>query len=422
MKRRCKHIEITDRDFVKGCIGTYLCNHNGRKAKRHDIVALFDKYKDVDGIADCLIEGIKTRRLDLKPIRMIERVDRGSNKRREIGLEDAKQQLYDQICVEALTEAAKCIGEYQCTCLRNQPKRIYHKKTHEYLRTVMKGRGQAWAKDAIYGWLQDSDINYAVQMDIYHNYASVDHHKLIRLLERKIKNEPLMWLIKELLKTVPQEDPDHPKGLIIGSTLSISLDAIYLSQLYHHMMEDAVKIRRKRDGAIERVRLCKHMLLWMDDINIFCTSEKNAKAAAKEVIDYCTKLGLKIKLDWRIINFKKPTTDRNQMRHQNYIDAVGFRIYRNKVTLRRRVYLAIRKAFKHDAHNEADARKIVSYKGPLMESNSYRFRKKYHCKRILRKARRYISSHDKSKIRQKAAGNHIQADGRRSDLCADMSA
>ena len=402
MKRRCKHIDITDRDFVKSCIGTYLCNHSGRKAKRHDIIALFEKYGDTGHVADMLIDGIRKRQLDLEPIRMTVRIDKGSAKERIIGLEDVKQQLYDQICVEALKDAARCIGEYQCTCLRNQPIKIYHKTTHEYLRTVYKGRDQTWAKDAIYGWLQDGKITHAVQMDIYHNYATVDHNKLIACLERKVKNEPLLWLVKELLKTVPQEDPKHPKGLIIGSTLSITLDAIYLSQLYHHMMETA-RVRHKRKGNDERIRLCEHMLLWMDDINIFCTSEKNARMAAHEVLRYCRELGFEIKPNWRIISFKAPTKDRDKMRHQNYIDVVGFRIYRNKVTLRHRTYLSIRKDIKRGGDTIRNCRAIASHKGRLMDCNSYRFRKKYHFKTILRKARRRISTYDKSEIQRKTA-------------------
>lgn len=400
MKRVCKDIDITDKDLVLDAIGTYMAHHQGRKLdQRKDIKEIYRKYKTNDAIADEAIRRIKVRNLELVPVRVVHKIDGSNGKERIIGLEEVWQQIFDQIAVDALKPLTKRIGEYQCTCLKNQPKKIYHKTTHEYLRTEMIGRGQVWAKDAAYGWMHENDVRYIVQMDIRKNYASVDQTKLMVFLRKHVKNEPLLWLIRELLDTVPGGN-----GLIIGSVLSITLDAVYISQLYHHLMENAIKERKRKNGSVEKIRLVKHLLIWMDDITIFTVSEKNAKMVAKECISYCKQLGLDIKDNWKIIKKNDP-----RVCPRNYVDIVGYKIYPDKVTIRRKDYIAMRRAFKHarkrmDLHT---AYKIISYKGFLINCDSYRFRKKYGTKKLLRKARRLISKHDKSTVRRKAVRNQV---------------
>lgn len=414
MKRVCKNIDITDKTLVLKSVENYMAHHRGKKFwNRKDIQELIRDYKTNEAIADELIRRLKARDLGLAPVREEKRIDGANQKERIIGIENVWNQLFDQIAVDGLEPLTKRIGEYQCTCLKNQPKRIYHRKTHELLRTEMIGRGQIWAKNAVYGWMHESDVRYIVQMDIRKNYASVDQTKLMEFLEKHVKNEPLLWLIRQLLNTVPEGN-----GLIIGSVLSITLDALYISQLYHHLMENAVRIRQKRSGETERIRLVKHLLIWMDDITIFATSEKNAKLAAKECIEYCRSLGLEIKENWKIIKKNNP-----RQCPRNYVDIVGYRVYPDKVTIRRKDYVAMRKAFKH-ARRKMDlitAYRLISYKGILMYCDSYRFRKKYGTKKLLRKARRFISKHDKSAFYRKTTRNEIHT-VRRNDLRADMPA
>lgn len=412
VKRVCKDIDITDKTLVLDAIGTYMAHHQGRKLnRRKDIKELYKTYKTNDAIADELIRRIRARDLDLDPVRVVVKLDGSNGKERIIGLEGVWQQLFDQIATDGLKPLTKRIGEYQCTCLKNQPKRIYHKTTHEYLRTEMIGRGQVWAKDAAYGWMHEDDTRYIVQMDIRKNYASVDQTKLMEFLRKHVRNEPLLWLVQELLKTVPGGN-----GLIIGSVLSITLDALYISQLYHHLMEDTVRYRKHKNGSAERIRLVKHLLIWMDDINIFTASEKNAKMAANECIRYCKELGLEIKPGWKIIKKNDP-----RICPRNYVDIVGYKVYPDRVTMRRKDYINMRRAFKH-ARKRMDlktAYRIISYKGFLINCDSYRFRKKYGTKKLLRKARRLISKHDKSTVHSKTARNKVHRD-RRHDVRTDM--
>mgnify|MGYP000367478347 CR=1 FL=1 len=56
------------------------------------------------------------------------------------------------------------------------------------------------------------------------------------------------------------------------------------------------RIRKKRDGTMQRVNLTSHVLIYMDDIFITGTNTKDLHKAMKLIIKYCkNKLGLTIK-------------------------------------------------------------------------------------------------------------------------------
>lgn len=426
MKKLCKTVDITDRNFVIQAIQEYLSNKSNKDIKkRADIQRLFKSHKGKDipetigNIADDLIDGIKNQNLNLKPIIVSERYDTSSRKMRIIAVEECRQQLYDQIAFKGLNELMCKVGEYQCTCLRNQEKTIYWKTKEkdgswtQHKSTKIVGRGQEWAMNVVYGWWQDQENQFCVKMDIHHNYASIDHKCLDQYLTRYIKNDSLMWLIDQLIATTPKECMEHEgAGLPIGSVLSIGLDAVYLSQLYHYLMEQCFRVRRR-----QRKKICNHVLMWMDDIYIFTRSEKDAMEAARRCISYCRDcLKLQIKPDWHLIEKKIGKTEKS------YVDCVGFRIYPDHITLRRRNYVKARENLKRGRKSmDIDlARTIMSNRGEIMACDSFRFRRKYHAKTVMRKARRTISKYDRSKIQREAAGRNDQQAGR-SDNRADRT-
>jgi hypothetical protein len=234
MKRTCKNIDITDPTFVSQSIGHFMAHRTGKEMNRRDIVKLYSEYGTSDAIANQMVKDFKNGDLKLTPVRMTQKRDSSNGKLRDIAIEGIKQQLYEQTVFDALKETAKCVGEYQCTCLKNQPKNIY--KKDGAVQTKIVGRGQIWAKDVMYGWWSNPEIRYCVKADIYHNYATVPQDQLMDFLNSRVKNDNLLKLITMLL-------PES--GLSIGSVMSIILDAIYLSQIYHHMQEDLTPFERR---------------------------------------------------------------------------------------------------------------------------------------------------------------------------------
>lgn len=412
MKRTCKHIDIADHDFVVRSIGNYLCHKSREKTKsRKDIRELLNRFENIDGMADWFSENINNAyeqndiaKLNLVPVKIVQRFDQSSRKMRNIVIENAINQIYNQIVFDGLQEAARCVGEYQCTCLKNQKKKIYYKDGR--VRTEIIGRGQNWAVNAMRGWWSNPEMRACVVADIRKNYETIPQDKLGAYLSKHVCNDKLLWLNRT---TWP---PDI--GLYIGSVSSIINDAIYLSQIYHHMSEDVIAPGRRG----KQHRLVEHVEMWMDNIYLLCRSKKDARAAAKELVRFAGTLGMDIKPDWYIVTKKDPPkSPKIHQARQSYIDIVGYRVYPDHITLRNCDYVKVRQAMKKRSIDLHDAQRIVSYNGMIKMSDCYRFRKKYHVKQQVRKAKRIISH--ESNIQQQAERSKGH-NNRRTNNCSDL--
>lgn len=390
MKRYCKKVDITDRQLIQR--ETYKCLKD--KYKRKDTLKMFSEYsglpaeyikgvirefgvKALHPLVETVIDGIRSEIIqkDIKfvPIWYKEKIDASSQKVRRIGIQNVKQQIYDYIVVEAMKDFLKRIGEYQCAAL--------------------KGKGQSYGIKAIKRWMRNKNIRYAGQCDVSKCYPSIDRGKLMDYLRKYIKNEPLLELTEKLITA-------FESGLSIGSYLSQYLCNVYLSQIYHEIAENMYRIRKKRNGVIQRVNLVLHHLLFMDDILILGTNAKDVHKAMSLIIRKAGEMGLKIKDSWTVF-----TTIDKRKDDGHFIDIMGVRIYRQHVTIRTRVFLRVRRACKraHALVKQSKkiplwlARKCVSYKGILDHTNSYNIKKRYKTDKIIQICKGAISN--ESKIR-----------------------
>ena len=87
---------------------------------------------------------------------------------------------------------------------------------------------------------------YCLQCDISKYFDSVDHNVLIKLLERKIKDENILWLCREIIAS-------NPKGIPIGNLTSQLFANVYLNEL---------------DYFVKRVLHEKCYVRYMDDFLI----------------------------------------------------------------------------------------------------------------------------------------------------------
>lgn len=357
MKRYCKDIDITDIDFIVAAIQDWRSHRRKHDLERSDVRRLYAHFNnDARKIAEELSKEIRERDLKLSPVRVKELTDTSNGKRRTACVESAKQQMLDYVAIHGLQPIMGRVGEYQCTGL--------------------PGRGTIWGLKRLMGWYQDPSIRYVCQVDIVQNYGSTTAEMVRQFLETHINNPPLIWLIYSLVGTNPLG------GLPIGSPLSVHLDALYLSQAYHYIKEGMYRIRRGR-----RVPLVKHALFFVDDIAMLCSSYKDAAMAERLLRSYMSGIGLQLHEKYII----------TRVSETHYQDMLGFREYREHVTMRRRNYIKIKAALRTMDHAPTiyAARRLVSMNGFIKYSDSYRFRKKYHTKRLLKKARRYIAKYEK---------------------------
>lgn len=403
MKTYCKNVDITDRNLIK--YATYNCLQS--KYTRKDTLKLLSYYSNenisteqiykmikesgkisvspyVENIIDGLRNEIINKNLILKPIFYKEKLDGTCLKIRRIGIQDVKQQIYDYIAVEGIKPMLKRIGEHQYASI--------------------KGRGQINGVRRIQKWLRNKNIRYAGKADIKKCFENISREKMMNFLNKYVKNDLLLWLINELLST-------FESGLSIGSYLSQFLCNLYMSQLYHEISENMFRIRKHKNGTNERINLVNHVLIYMDDILILGTNSKDLNKAMKLIIKFANNImGLDVKSSWTI--FKTRLQDRkyedNKYKGQ-FIDIMGFRIYRWHTTIRRRIFKRIRKSYMkalkfikiHKEISMSLARKCISYYGYIRHTDSFKFKKHYKVYEIMRYCKRKVL--DESKIRCKAA-------------------
>lgn len=371
MKRKCKNIDISDVDYIEKCADECI-TRKGRKAyERRDVRRLFNEFGDLHNFAIDMSRRIKAHELNLVNVRYMIRTDRSNEKKRLIMIEDIEQQILDYVVYNALDELESYIGHYQIAC--------------------RSGMGPIYGVRVIYGWLKSDDtIRYAIKADIKKCYPSIKKELMIAWLNRHVKNDELLWLIKELLSTC-----DY--GLPIGSYMSIRLCALYVADLYHHIEGTYFTTRR---GKMKNV--FSHVMINLDDIYIFGANAKEMNKAFRSVMEYSkVSLGLEIKSDWKMLSFSKHDSNA-------HIDALGYRIYRNRVTMRRRNYVKLKSSARRfgKSHSVKDARSFLAREGMFARhTNSRHFCNKYNIYHLKRYARKVVSEHDKSHDNRKAGSS-----------------
>lgn len=381
MKRLCKDIDITNIGLISRAV--YKCLE--RKYKRNDTIKYFSQvsgvsedalrniledygkealYPVVDKICDILREEIISGNISFPKIWYREKIDGSSGKVRRIGIQNVKQQLYDYIAVEGLNPLLKRIGEYQCASI--------------------KGRGTLSGKKSIARWMKNKNNRYFAKLDVQKCFESIDQEKLLLFLRRHIKNDRLINLIRILIGS-------FERGLSIGSYLSQYLCNLYMSILYHYIMEDLYRVRRGKEGNA-RVRLVNKCLIYMDDILIIGSRRRDLQKAIRLIIQKASELGLVIKSNYQIRNIDG-----------NAIDMMGYKIYRTHTEIRGRIFLRIRRVY-HKTRSGITpriAKKCLSYYGYLKHTDSRRIERKWEVKKIVRKCKEVIRN--ESKIYKPAA-------------------
>ena len=247
---------------------------------------------------------LKAKKLRLAPIWYKDKVDSSNNKTRRIGIQHISQQLYDYVAVYAMSDLMRRIGEHQYASI--------------------PGRGPQKGMLKVRKWLKEKDVKYIAQLDVKKCFPSIPIPRVLAMVDKYVANADARWLVHELLST-------FDGGLSIGSYLSQYLCNLYMSQLYHEIKERMYYERRGK-----RIPLSKHALFYMDDILLLGTSSKGLHKAVKLICKYAEdKMGLAIKASWTV----------RRVDDGQFVDTMGFRVYGDHTTIRRRVFLRGRRAY-----------------------------------------------------------------------------
>lgn len=221
--------------------------------------------------------------------------------------------------------------------------------------SAIPGRGIHSLKQQLTSALRDTNIQYALKLDIRQYYPSINHTILKSKYRKLFKDENLLWLLNEII-----DSTFNDTGIPIGNYLSQYSGNLYLSSFDHWIKE---------------VKKIKYYFRYMDDIVILGVNKQQLHQIKDDIdLYFKTQLLLTIKNNWQVF----PIAIRG-------IDYVGYRIFPNYSLLRKSICKKfkskIREINKKKALNfrisHTDWCSINSYKGWLLWCDSYRLSMKY---------------------------------------------
>ncbi len=125
---------------------------------------------------------------------------------------------------------------------------------------------------------------YVLKADIKHYFETVDHEILIKIIKRKIKDEKVIWLIKQILNNFSSfpklSSQERLKGMPLGNLTSQFFANIYLNEL---------------DQFIKHKLRLKLYIRYVDDFVILRNSKEKLKRI-KNTINRFLKIDLKLEL------------------------------------------------------------------------------------------------------------------------------
>lgn len=316
--------------------------------------------------------------IDIDPPKIRRRPDGMTGKMRDIALLCIMHQLIEHTAFNLL-----------------QP--LFEHKLYPTQHASIPGGGQTRLKNQVHKYLRKSGLNikYAVKTDMKHAYQSIKYEKVIKELKKDIPNAQHIIKIIEFLG---QLAPDG--HLIIGGYL----DAWLFNYMMSKVITNAYELGSIRRGKF--IRYAIRIVTFMDDMLILTSSIKAIKKIIKETEKFAfNELGMTLKVETGIIKLLSVEQERSRRNKKGarhgcpVIDMAGYKISRSHISIRRRVFLRIRRQFlrAHKEYKETGsisiqrARKLISYNGFIKQSNSQKFVEKYHVVEIMEVAKKVAS-------------------------------
>lgn len=211
----------------------------------------------------------------------------------------------------------------------------------------LKGRGIHKGVKRIKTALQDREnTTYCLKMDVRKFYPSIDHDILKSVLQHKIKDPDVMWILDEII--------DSTNGVPIGNYLSQHFGNLYLSGFDHWMKEE---------------QGCKYYFRYCDDVVILHINKEYLADLRLKVSEYLdSNLKLQLKNNWQVF----PVDVRG-------IDFLGYRFYHTHTTLRKstatRFKQTISKIKSSRPKTIGMTNSIMSYDGWMNYANCHNLRR-----------------------------------------------
>lgn len=350
--------KMCDIDFIKTAI------NNAAKGKRsRPYIAKI--LRNIDVYAAQLKQRLETGNIELSPNSYCEIYDNSCLKKRKITI----PRFYpDQVI-------------HWCVVMAIQEP-ILEKGMYRYCCGSIPNRGGIDAKAFVETAIKDGKMRYVAKLDISKFFNTVKPEILLGMFRRKIKDAKMLDLIEKILK-------NGGDGLPIGYYTSQWFSNFYLEGLDHYIKEQLH---------------VKYYVRYVDDMVLIDSNKRKLHRAVQAIAEYLQGIGLRLKANWQVWKL-----------HSRPIDFVGYRFYKNKTVLRKRIFFRLcrrtRKIKKTGYITTHQAMSMLSLIGWLSHINGCGFYKRniypYAPKN---KLRRIVSNHSK-KLNSEVSNN-----GRRKEI------
>lgn len=197
------------------------------------------------------------------------------------------------------------------------------------------GRGVHLAIKKIHNALQNKpETLYCLKMDIKKFYPNIDHDILKKLLQRKFKDQDLLWLFFEVI--------DSADGLPIGNYLSQYLANLYLT-FFDHWIKEQLAV--------------KYYFRYADDMIILASNKPQLHYYLHEIREYLKcELNLDLKHNYQIFPVEK-----------RGIRTLGYVVYHTHILLAKHIKKNLVREAKRKRPNQMS---IASLKGWAKHANT----------------------------------------------------
>ena len=263
---------------------------------------------------------------------------------------------------------------------------IFTNGMYEHTYASLPNRGVHKGKYFIKKWIASDpkNVKYCYKMDIQKFFDSIPHDKLKSMLAKKIHDDRFLDLLFNVIDVTES-------GLPLGFYTSQWLANWYLQGLDHFIKEDLK---------------AKYYIRYMDDMVIFGSNKRELHRIHDRIEEYMkNELGLNIKHNWQVFRFDYKRSGKSRGR---FLDFMGFRFYRDKIILRKKIMIKItRKAKKISAKEKPsiyEIRQMLSYMGWIKSCDVYDM----YITRVkpfvdVRKMKKRVSTYDKRQKTMKGA-------------------
>ncbi len=223
------------------------------------------------------------------------------------------------------------------------------------------------------------DVKYYFKFDIQKYFNTIPHDVLKAKFSRIIRDKRFLGVIFEIIDVIPV-------GIPFGFYTFHWLANFYLSEFDHWVKEEL------KSAAYYR---------YMDDRVIFSDNKRTLHRMKNQIEQYINNdIGLKLKDNWQVVRFDYTKKDGSVIGRD--LDFMGFRFYRNRTTMRKKILHKARtkanRISKKKRYTIHDCRQMLSYNGYFKHTDTYNYKMRWITTKVnMRAMKKRISDFDRRK-------------------------